>query len=312
MIINKEVERMSYVVFDLDQTLADVTIVYLFLLTLTLRHYIEVDKPYLLAYFSNEFEAQLKKAYQLFVKYITIEEMSDHPLGILRPGILTIMKQIHKLRRVVKDVTIYSNNRYLPSLLLVKDVIHCALGHSLIGSCIHWDHPSRKADHSTQPYITKSWNTLKEALIDQGALPDLLPDRVLFFDDQDHVQLQSILQTQYYKVPVYQTHDTFDRIATIYIRCLEEANVNMYSVYSYLGEIMDEEMTHYDPSHFMMSDLIHLIQKGSRHTYPTKPPIPDHGIRMMRHALQDMKIKEQVIRGGKRRTRRNHRRTIKK
>jgi hypothetical protein len=302
---------MSYIVFDLDQTLADVTPVYLFLITMTLRYYIEENKPYMLAYFSNELEQQLKKAYQLFVERIAIEEMSAHPLGIIRPGILRIMRQINKMKSIIKGVTIYSNNRYLPSLLLVQDIVHSAFGNPIIGSCIHWNHPSRVSDHETQPTITKSWGTLKAILIDQGASLDLSPDRVLFFDDQDHTQLQSALQTHYYKVPNYHSCDIFDRIAAIYMSCMNDAKVSIYIVYLYLAEIMDEEMTHRDPSRFVASDLIHLIRKGSDQPYPMEHRY-DQGIRIMRHALQDIVIQDQVIRGGKRHTRRNHRYTIKK
>jgi hypothetical protein len=276
-----------------------------------MRTYLEEHKPYMVAYFPEELEEQLKKAYQLFVHRLAIEEKSARPLGIVRPGIIGIMRQIDKMKSAIKGVVIYSNNRYLPSLVLVQDIIHCAIGHPIIGSCIHWYHPCRQSDHETQPSITKSWGTLKAVLIDQGAPLDLSPDRVLFFDDQDHAQLQSSLQTNYYKVPIYQTHHSFDRIAAIYMKCLEEAKVNMYYVYLYLSEIMYESSTPIDPSRFVTSDLLHLIRKGTEYTYPTERPY-DHGIRIMRHAIQDMMIQEHVIRGGKRRTHRNHRHTIKK
>jgi hypothetical protein len=216
---------MRYVAFDLDQTLADVTSVHLFLLSLTMRHYLEEYKPYMVAYFPTELEEQLKKAYQLFVHRLAIEERSVRPLGIVRPGMIGIMRQIYKMKSTIKGVVIYSNNRYLPSLVLVQDIIHRAIGHPIIDSCIHWHHPCRQSDHETQATITKSWGTLKAILIDQGAPLDLSPDRVLFFDDQDHVNLQSALQTNYYKVPIYQSRDTFDRIASIYISCMEEAKV---------------------------------------------------------------------------------------
>lgn len=302
---------MRYVAFDLDQTLADVTSVHLFLLSLTMRYYLEEHKPYMVAYFPADLEEQLKRAYELFVTRVAAIEMSAHPLGIIRPGILRIMRQIHKMKSTIKDVIIYSNNRYLPSLVFVQDIIHRAIGHPIIGPCIHWHHPCRVSDHETQPSITKSWGTLKAILIDRGAPLDLSPDRVLFFDDQDHSNLQSALQTNYYKVPIYQTRNEFDRIAAIYTRCLEEAKVNTYYVYLYIAEVMDEKSTPADPSRFVISDLIHLIRKGSEHSYPTERSY-DHGIRIMRHALQDTMIQDQVLRGEKRRTHRNHRHTIKK
>ena len=302
---------MRYVAFDLDQTLADVTSVHLFLISLMLRTYLEEHKPYMIAYFPEDLDEQLKKAYQLFVHRIAKEERTARPLGIIRPGMFGIMRQIDKMKSTIKDVVIYSNNRYLPSLVLVKDIIHHVIGNPIIGSCIHWHHPCRTSDHETQPSITKSWGTLKAVLIDQGAPLDLSPDHVLFFDDQDHTNLQSALQTNYYRVPIYQIHDSFDRIAAIYIECLERAKVNMYYVYLYLAEIMEEKSTPVDPSRFVSSDLIGLIQKGSATSYP-RERVYDHGVRIMRHAIQDMMIQEQAIRGGKRRTHRNHRHTIKR
>lgn len=302
---------MRYVAFDLDQTLADVTSVHLFLISLTLRTYLEEHKPYMIAYFPEDLDEQLKKAYQLFVHCLAVEEKSSRPLGIIRPGMIGIMRQIDKMKSTIKDVVIYSNNRYLPSLVLVQDIIHRVIRNPIIGRCIHWHHPCRVSDHETQPSITKSWGTLKAVLIDQGAPLDLSPDRVLFFDDQDHTNLQSALQNNYYRVPIYQIHDSFDRIAAIYIRCLEEAKVNMYYMYLYLAEIMEEKSTPIDPSRFVSSDLIGLIRKGSATSYP-KERTYDHGVRIMRHAIQDMMIQEQATRGGKRRTHRNHRHTIKR
>jgi hypothetical protein len=302
---------MRYVAFDLDQTLADVTSVHFFLLSLTMRHYLEEYKPYMVTYFPKELDEQLKKAYHLFVERLTIMETSPHPLGIVRPGIFGIMRQIHKMKSTIKNVVIYSNNRYLPSLVLVQDIIHRAIGDPIIGPCIHWHHPCRVSDHETQPSITKSWGTLKAILIDQGAPLDLSPDRVLFFDDQDHINLQSALQTCYYKVPNYRSCDQFDRISAIYISCMEEAKVNMYCLYLYLADIMEDKSTYLDPSSFVTSDLISLIRKGTENVYPKERPY-DHGIRMMRHAIQDMMIQDRVIRGGKRKTCRNHRHTIKK
>jgi hypothetical protein len=92
---------------------------------------------------------------------------------------------------------------------------------------------------------------------------------------------------------------------------MNEAKVNMYSMYLYLAEIMNEESTPIDPSRFVTGDLIRLIRKGTDQNYPTEHKY-DHGIRMMKHAIQDMMIQDQILRGGKRRTRRNHRHTIKK
>jgi len=300
---------MSYVVFDLDQTLADISVVFYFLMSLTIKAVIKEKQPYMLPYFSEELQERLMLAYYRFVERIAVEEKSEHPLGILRPGILGIMRKIKKMYKIIKSVTIYSNNQYLPSLIFIQDLIHCSIGEPIIQTCIHWNHPCRAFDHYTSPRITKTWDTLKHILVEQGAPADLKPEQVFFFDDQEHPTLHESLQNHYYKVPEYQSPDSFDRIALIYADCLEEAKVNIYDLYGYLTDVLEEEMIYQDVSKFTMTDLIDLLRKMTRIT----PWLNiGNGIRVMKSALQDIKIHHQVIHHHKIYTRKNRRHTIKK
>ena len=295
---------MSYVVFDLDKTIADVTTVYYFLISLTLKEFMLEYNPHLACQFSDELEDQLARAYLIFVERITKEEESVKPLGILRPGMIEIMKQITQMDSIIKGVSIYSNNQYLPSLRLVRDIIHRSVGKPIIGSCVHWHHPLRSLDHLSHQLMTKTWPTLRSILIDQGAPPNLTRERVFFFDDQIHSPLQSALQDQYYRVPPYQMNSQLDRITEIYVKSLEEAKVNIYDLYLNLMDMLEGDQL--EPTNFMMSDLIDLIHTASYQNASPRPsmPLQDRGIRIIKRALKDMKLQDRAIRGEpKRRTR---------
>ena len=77
---------MSYFVFDLDETLAQIYTVYYFVASLQ-------TYPNM----SESLTNSLKKAYKMFVKKIVKEEIKN-PLGVLRPGILHIMKKLKILK----------------------------------------------------------------------------------------------------------------------------------------------------------------------------------------------------------------------
>jgi len=308
-------QEMKYLVFDLDQTLADVSLVYFFLVSLTIKDYIRELQPYMLQYFPEDLEHQLKVAYQLFVKRIAEAETSERPLGILRPGILNVMKRITRLPHLIKHVAIYSNNQYLPSIEFVRDLIH-HIHRPIIGTCIHWDHPMRTTDHESQPYVTKTWDTLKSILRNGSA--DLIPKNVYFFDDQNHIHLQMTLQENYYKVPIYKTHDSLDRISEIYASCIEDAKVNIFNLGIHLADVLNID-TDVTPS-MIPRDLLNMLQSKSRSIDPHAAQYAqytqhvsqtqDRGIQIMNDVIDDIK-KENVIRG-RRRTLRTRRYTIKK
>ena len=75
---------MVYFIFDLDETLAELYSVYYFATSLKFE--------------SGILESNLDKAYQYFVRDILLTEISNEPLGILRPGILGIMKKLKNLQ----------------------------------------------------------------------------------------------------------------------------------------------------------------------------------------------------------------------
>ena len=120
---------MSYVVFDLDQTVADLLMVFPFLYSLRIKEHMLENHPHLFPFFPPDLEDTLQQAYQRFVGLLLQEERSATPLGILRPGFLSVATRLQEMKQrgEIRGVILYSNNRHLPSLHLVRDMIELFL-----------------------------------------------------------------------------------------------------------------------------------------------------------------------------------------
>ena len=138
------------------------------------------------------------------------------PLGVLRPGILPLMERLLALQRkgTIRGVVIYSNNGHLPTLHFIRDVLHehLRIRSPLILACIHWDHP----DRTDAPYREdKTWDSLQRILQSLTDAP-VTPDRVYFVDDLDHPDLHAALGDHYLQVPPYTHSASFDRLLAIW------------------------------------------------------------------------------------------------
>ena len=293
---------MSYFIFDMDETLAELHTVFYFIASLRVSRELDNDEeltPFL--------EKQLKKAYKAFVLNVLLEELSPTPLGILRPGILNIMKQLYDLQKQgkIQNVAIYSNNGHLQSLEFIRDLIHRYLkSDSLIKDCIHWDHFMRiEETQDKSNTVTKTWSTLKNILV-MGhcqASEGLEQKDVYFFDDQEHIDLHKNLGTNYYKVPPYTFNASFDRIAEIYKKSLK--NVDLLEYVHLISDVFDIQQSK------SLDDILQEFKKRSGPTHDNLPPGPDRGIDMMLEAI----VKLTTSSGGKRlRAKTKKQRTLKK
>lgn len=211
-----------YVVFDLDATLADVVSVDMVVWEMTIK------KPVP--------NTLLDRTYRKFVKKVAQQEKSDTPLGILRPGVIEIMKRLLKkrARSGLKGVIIYSNNSQLQSLEFIRDVIHDCIGtHSLIIDLIHRLHPLRylegeemkTAAPNTYP---KTWKTLKRILIEgkAKALKTIQPKDIIFIDDMIHEDLYiNLPRGNYINLKPYIYECPFIEISTLYYECLQDEGI---------------------------------------------------------------------------------------
>ncbi len=212
---------MSYFIFDMDETLAELYSVYYFIATLKN----DEEMP-------ESLKKSLDDSYKIFVEKVLNKEKSNEPLGILRPGILEIMKQLSNLQKQgkVKNVVIYSNNGHLESLYFIRDLIHLYVkSNNLIKECIHWDHPMRKEEINGRPgAANKTWNVLKNILVKGNCVadPDLKAEDVYFFDDLDHTDLKRNLGINYYQVPGYNFKASINRLSQIFRESTENINKN--------------------------------------------------------------------------------------
>jgi len=290
---------MSYFVFDMDETIAELESVYYFIAALTSK---SKEIQYQSPHYANKIEEQMNRAYPLFVKKVAKEERSSHPLGVLRPGILRIMEQLYQLKKAGKVLTviIYSNNSHLESLYFIRDVIHAHLGTKrLITECIHWFHPMRNADKilykNTNGSISKSWESLRDIMVNGSikAPSAVEPNDVHFFDDLQHMDLQKQLRHHYHKVPPYEFKASFDRISVLFLEALKDAKMEIdpFSYYLYDTYADDRAIKHLNPENLsMIEDVLDVFRYNTGQTASVLDlvPQPDEGIRIMQQAVDEV------------------------
>lgn len=288
---------MSYIVFDLDETLAELYPTFYFVASL---------RPELPHTLPDDFKEQLAEAYKLFTMKVLAQELSPTaPLGVLRPGILSVFEMIQRLKSSgqVKGVVIYSNNGHLESLEFIRDLIHKHLGTTdLILECIHWGHTLREEERGrTQGSAHKTWKVLSTILKGPivGAPDDLQPEAVYFFDDMSHQDLKKHLEGNYTQVPSYTFKASVDTLSHIFTETIDEANVNKEKLVAIVSEMIGEHLKSYD-------SVLTQFKQRTRDTSKTPAsPQEDRGIQMMKQVLRTIsKSLSQLLRGGKRKRKR--------
>ena len=295
-----------YFIFDMDETLAELYSVYYFIASLRLKETLERVNKDEANNIPESLNTSLNKAYNKFVEDVLSEEISNEPLGILRPGVLDVMKRLYNLQKqgLVKHVLIYSNNGHLQSLEFIRDLIHKHLGtNKLIMDCIHWHHPMRDEERLIRPgAANKTWNVIKNIMVNGlcNAPSDLGPDNVFFFDDLDHKDLQNALGNNYYKVPAYNFKASFDRIADIYKEALLSLGVDIDKFIEYIMDIFIGRQEDYSKLRDLSINRIIEVFRGKTGDTVGEnvmPPSPDRGIDMMMAAIKKV---EGMRVGGKR------------
>ena len=281
---------MVYVVFDLDATLADMSPIYYYIASLQIK---KMLSGLMFSIFPINLERELDKAYSLFVTRILEKEQSDKPIGILRPGILTIMEKLFTLKKKgrISNVIIYSNNSHLESLEFVRDLIHAHIGSKrLISQCIHRTHPLRNSENLQYPNMyPKTWRTLSTIIMNNGVSKIIMAKDVYFFDDLDHIDLQNTLQNNYYKVPEYVCRTNDSRIINIYSSVLEDANVDLSQFGLYITDIFSIKSI---VNNFIMVDILSIMSFLSRYKLMSNSSIKetDDGITMMNDMIDRIKM----------------------
>lgn len=281
---------MAYIAFDMDETLGSLYTVYPFMCSLRGEDFFKDIQPSPKVQLNLDLKVIMDISYMIFVSKLADLERSRMPLGILRPGILNIMRKIAILHKkgTVKGVVLYSNNGHLVLLELIRDIIHQAIGYDhLICDCIHWNHPIRAFERSNQPgSAPKTWDTLYRIFVEGKckADPSLAPSHVLFFDDQPHPDLMSALGQNYIfiKPYTYKVHITL--LVGPYLDAMYATNIWAVQDYQrYIQKYCCPELGF--PS--TLQQYISRLRKESRNTSPLSqvPPLPDATIEQMKTAI---------------------------
>lgn len=209
---------VSYLAFDLDSTLVNLTTpVWATLCIFKQFSTAKWRKNMTLINQTDNYEWENARAYETFVKKIAQQEMSSQPLGILRPGIIKVMKEVAKRRQngSCKGVIMYTNNSNEASVNFSRDLLEYTAKAKIFDDCIYVHHPLR-AKRAVYPDMIKTWAVLKDLLVESvGAPHTLLPKEVLFYDDQPHVNLISALGVNYIQVTPYNFSPRKNRIIDI-------------------------------------------------------------------------------------------------
>lgn len=282
---------MVYLVFDLDATIANVASVMFILQDLTGFTWNSQEIS-----MSNNYKTKLKTAYNLFVKKIAnLERNLCTRIGILRPGILDVMKIAHNfyISGQCKGVIIYSNNSSIKCLEFIRDLIHESLDIvNLIKECIHRFHPIRMDISGFNPPIgnfTKTWHSLKNILVKGKCLADqsLQKSSVIFFDDILHPDLHINLGPNCIVIPPYNFDVNWAKVEEIYSATIHETDLVNFEFLEIVNKfslnkkpktlILTEHLYNYKMRYFLIAQ-----DKNSK-----RVPEPDIAIYTMMSALRN-------------------------
>jgi hypothetical protein len=288
----------------MDATLANLYTVHYFLCDLRRETMMEdMGLP------SDALQLYLDTAYTTFVYAIAarearVEPFGPQPFGILRPGILSVMRLLNSYKQsgLIDGVVIYSNNGALGTLHFIRDLIHAHVRNpNLICDCIHWGHKGRASERtSTQGDAKKTWDVLKGILTNPEGpckAPETLePKDVYFVDDQIHPNLMETLpQGHYIHVPPYYFKAPYEPIAVLYKQALEESGLlgNHVALEEYFNHINDgcskKKLTN-------VNSVVAWYKTGTHTPFAGTPaPPPDQSIMMIISAIRSL------VRGGTRR-----------
>ena len=296
---------MSWYVFDLDETLGDFYTPYYFLCDLQTKVFFKDTHPNTTIHIQPELAIELATIYNKFVSEIAKAEDSDTPLGILRPGILDIMRLIQKQisSGLAKGVIIYSNNGSLATLHFARDIIRSALGDSdFISDCIHWYHPLRKGEivEGNPGLADKTFSVIQQAIQKVNNGPLVSPSQVIFFDDVLHPDMMKHLTEENYLVlNGYSYRTPFKKIAQIYQDAIQHSNIHndnkLYSEYmKHLSKHCDIPIPK-EAGHTTKFPQIQNIRSltPNTSTLATAPPQDENTLNAMIQMIENQGIKEQ-------------------
>ena len=177
-------------VFDLDETLTHMNPYFATICSFfTDEVAIEAGAAHMAVARSAVLDGPLQTAYENFVRAVAAEELGPTPLGVVRPGVIELFREIGRLKDagLAGGAFIYSNNGTMRILQFVADVIHEALGRrDLFCDYSHLRDPRRIPDKPTpEDKPLKLFQRIQDIILTGPCSAVAAPaaEDVFFFDD---------------------------------------------------------------------------------------------------------------------------------
>jgi len=203
--------RMAYIGFDLDETLGSFSPLHIHVLFLTpeivYQNLLPGKEPFAI---TGELRRKLQDGFSRFAACLASK---DSELGILRKGILKIMRRLAEARANghVKALSIYSNNGNLGLLLLASSMIENSIGTpGLFCNHVHWYNPIRKyeitpgrpGNADKTPGVLRG--TFLHSKCNITNITNVPMKQLYFFDDRSHPIIEiHIPDNHYFRVRPY-------------------------------------------------------------------------------------------------------------
>jgi hypothetical protein len=284
-----------YYVFDLDGTLTDQYSYYYFLSDFKPRGVYRGGTPSPTQ--PTEVQDVLDKAYMQFVHLVAEKESSPTPLGLLRPGIIPVCQEILRQKNagLCGAALMYSNNPNIMVLEFVRDVIHEILGAPIFCTLADWNHRLRVSEITKgQPGVAKkTWKILKEIITEECNGNQVTPEKIMFFDDQNHPDLEMVLPVgNYCHVAPYTFKTSINSITLLYLQAIEYSKGARSAI------------------HYLNSNSKHKFNSLQNHTaeikrnspnaaaFGTLAPQPDSSVNDMLSDIRAFPEKSKLLVGG--------------
>lgn len=215
-------------VFDLDETLTHVDPFVSILCTFFREEvYTNIGKLKYATPAPDSIRAELQDAYRRFVEGCAQAELTDLPLGMIRPGMIPLFRKIGQLKDagLLGGCLIYSNNSLRKMIEFIRDVIHTAVGRNdLVCDTMNRLDPRRLDDpKSHQKTLATIQKVVQEGSCKAATSPE--PSTIFFFDDLVHPDLKANLEDNYIQVKPYTYRVSLTRLTQIYKQSLRDAGI---------------------------------------------------------------------------------------
>lgn len=215
---------MAYIGFDLDETLGYFGTVDIFTKFLDPYHLV-LSPP------SPTLDAKLKVAFDAFARCLVAQPQAAN---VLRPGLLQLFQRLAQLKAEgrIRAMAIYSNNGNSSVLRLAQRMLELGLGQEdLFCARVHAEHPLRSANRmpgyppNAAPKTIYTLKRIFQQCEGGAASAPIENNRLFFFDDVVHPNIQYSIGTNYKVVAPFKIEQPVDVLESCFQHAMETSGL---------------------------------------------------------------------------------------